>query len=587
MNITNKEIEDLKYKKIKILRKIKINNNSNNFPSLSLSNKFKNRRMLNEKNLLRTKLKLSYNLTNFPNNINQSTRIDFSSSEKIIQKAKEFHNSSFNTIFKEKDKSESTFLTENKSLNNPIILPVINFNQNLNHILRNNSLFTFSNKSLSNLKLKNRIKWKFNYINNLCKNLINSHVKYDFIEKLGENAKKSELIYNKYKTDIKSYISYLNDVKIKEEEYIFVLKDKKRKIINNIKHLNEDILKYKEIKNQCLDIKNFLLAVKGGNKINNLTLSPIKEIKKKLDIIQNNEIKKTPVKTQNKFILEPNNIIKKNNNYNSYTSKNIHSLNQKIFSTPDEFMDIYEEKMIKIRNKIIYYNKSIDNVIMLKKDKEKSMMNKPIHIEKIDFDKYYSIIDSLKSTNIKLQNKLDEYSNIKKIKNKGFKILEIKIRSIILNINSFINLKEKCFSDFKSINEVLDSYDLGKNQNLHLLKLLEKITDLVLEEDRKYKQEPNLKYLYSKIKLANEQVKFGLNRKKRVYKINQIELEKNKKILEHHRKTRIIPFNKNGINLSYYHKINDMSISFKTRDELIKRENKKKREEIINLFEYN
>ena len=587
MNITNKEIEDLKYKKIKILRKIKINNNSNNFPSLSLSNKFKNRRMLNEKNLLRTKLKLSFNLTNFPNNINQSTRIDFSSSEKIIQKAKEFHNSSFNTIFKEKDKSESTFLTENKSLNNPIILPVINFNQNLNHILRNNSLFTFSNKSLSNLKLKNRIKWKFNYINNLCKNLINSHVKYDFIEKLGENAKKSELIYNKYKTDIKSYISYLNDVKIKEEEYIFVLKDKKRKIINNIKHLNEDILKYKEIKNQCLDIKNFLLAVKGGNKIKNLALSPLKEIKKKLDIIQNNEIKKTPIKTQNKFILEPNNIIKKNNNYNNYTSKNIHSLNQKIFSTPDEFMDIYEEKIIKIRNKIIYYNKSIDNVIMLKKDKEKSMMNKPIPIEKIDFDKYYSIIDSLKSTNIKLQNKLDEYSNIKKIKNKGFKILEIKIRSIILNINSFINLKEKCFSDFKSINEVLDSYDLGKNQNLHLLKLLEKITDLVLEEDRKYKQEPNLKYLYSKIKLANEQVKFGLNRKKRVYKINQIELEKNKKILEHHRKTRIIPFNKNGINLSYYHKINDMSISFKTRDELIKRENKKKREEIINLFEYN
>ena len=262
MNITNKEIEDLKYKKIKILRKIKINNNSNNFPSLSLSNKFKNRRMLNEKNLLRTKLKLSYNLTNFPNNINQSTRIDFSSSEKIIQKAKEFHNSSFNTIFKEKDKSESTFLTENKSLTNPIILPVINFNQNLNHILRNNSLFTFSNKSLSNLKLKNRIKWKFNYINNLCKNLINSRVKYDFFEKLGENAKKSELIYNKYKTDIKSYISYLNDVKIKEEEYIFVLKDKKRKIINNIKHLNEDILKYKEIKNQCLDIKNFLLEKK-------------------------------------------------------------------------------------------------------------------------------------------------------------------------------------------------------------------------------------------------------------------------------------------------------------------------------------
>ena len=186
-----------------------------------------------------------------------------------------------------------------------------------------------------------------------------------------------------------------------------------------------------------------------------------------------------------------------------------------------------------------------------------------------------------------MQNKLSEYNSIKKIKNKGFKILEIKIRSIILNINSFINLKEKCFSHFKSIYEVIDSFEIGKNRNLHLLKILEKITDFVLEEDRKYREEPKLKYLYSKIKLANEQEKFGLNRKIQVYIINQKELEKNKKILEYHRKTRIIPFNKNGINLTYYHKSNNMSIAFKTRNVLINRESKKKREEFINLINYN
>ena len=586
MNITNKEIEALKYKKIKILRKIKFNNNCNNVLSLSLSNKFKNRRMLNEKNLLRSKLKLSYNLTNFRDYTNQSSKMDFSSSEKIIQKAKEFHNSSYNTIVKEKDKSESTFLTENKSFNNTKILPVINFNQNLNQFLRNNSLFSCSNKSLANLKLENRIKWKFNFINNLCKNLIDSLVKNDFFEKLSENAKKSELIYNKYKTDIKNYISFLNNVKLKEEEFIYVLKGKKRKIITSIKHLNENIIKYKEIRNQCLDIKNFLLAVKRGTKNKNLTLSTIKAIRNKLDIIQNNEIKKTPKKTQNKFILESNNIVK-DSNYNNYTSKNIRALNPKIFSTPDEFMDMYEEKLIKIRNKIIYYNKTIDNVIILKKDKEKSMINKPPPIEKIDFDKYYAIVDSLKSTNVELQNKLNEYNNIKNIKIKSFKILEIKIRSIILNVNSIINLKEKCFKNYKSIYEVLDVNEISKNKNLYLLKILEKITDLVLEEDRKYKEEPKLKYLYSKIKLANEQIKFGLNRKKQVYKINQKEFEKNKKILEHHRKTRIIQFNKNGINLTYYHKIYNMSISFKTRDEFINRENKKRNEEIINLINYN
>ena len=584
MNITNKDIEALKYKKIKILRKIKFNNNCNNFLSLSLSNKFKNRRMLNEKNLLRSKLKLSYNLTNIHDISNHSSKIDFASSEKIIQRAKEFHNSSFNTLFKEKDKNESTFLTENKSFNKPIILPVINFNQNLNHILKNISLYTYSNKSLSNLKLKNRIKWKFNYINNLCKNLINSHVKNDFLEKMEENAKKSELIYNKYKTDIKNYISFLNDEIIKEEEFIYVLKGKKRKLINNIKRLNENIIKFKEIRNQCLDIKNFLLKVKGENKNKNLTLSPIKVIKNKFDIMQNNEIKKTPKNTQDKFILELNHI---KNNFNNYTSKNFRALNQKIFSTPDEFMDMYEEKLFKIRNKIIYYNKIMDNIIILKKYKEKNMIDKPTPIDKIEFDNYYSIIDLLKSRNIELQNKLSEYNSIKKIKNKGFKILEIKIRSIILNINSFINLKEKCFSHFKSIYEVIDSFENGKNRNLHLLKILEKITDFVLEEDRKYREEPKLKYLYSKIKLANEQEKFRLNRKIQVYIINQKELEKNKKILEYHRKTRIIPFNKNGINLTYYHKTNYMSNSFKTRNVLINRESKKKREEFINLINYN
>ena len=582
MNITNKEIEALKYKKIKILRKFRFNNNIN-IPNLNLSNKFQKRRMVNEKYLFKTKLKSNSFFTNFYDYSYPSLKNDFSSSEKIIQKAKEFRNTSYNSILKEKEKNESTFLTENKSWNNKKILPVINFNQNLNHFLRNNSLFTYPNKSVTNLKQKSRIQWKFNYINNLCKNIINSHVNFDFLEKLQEYMKKSESIYNKYKFDIKNYLYFLDNVKLKEEDFIFILKSKKKKIIKSIKHLNEKIIKYKEIRNQCLDIKNFLLTVKGENSNDDLTLSPIKEIRNELYITQNNEIRKSPKISQNKFILESNDV---KNNIN-YTSRNLQTLNQKIFSTPEEFLNLYEEKLIKIRNKIIYYNKAIEKVIILKKDKEKYLINKPAPIEKIDFNKYYSMVDLLKSTNTELLNKLNVYNNFKQIKNKGFKILEIKLRNIILKINSLIDLNQKCFTDFKSIYEVLDLNEQGKNKNLHLLKLLEKITDLVLEEDRKYKQEPHLKYLYSKIKLANEQVKFGLNRKKQIYKINKKELEKNKKILEHHRKTRIIPFNKNGINLKYYHKINKLNISSKMKDELINREIKKKSEEISNLICYN
>ena len=64
MNITNKKIEALKYKKIKILRKLRFNNNLN-IPNLNLSNKFQKRRMVNDKYLFKAKLKSNSFFTNF------------------------------------------------------------------------------------------------------------------------------------------------------------------------------------------------------------------------------------------------------------------------------------------------------------------------------------------------------------------------------------------------------------------------------------------------------------------------------------------------------------------------------------------
>ena len=513
-----------------------------------------------------------------------SLKIDFSSSEKIIQRTKAFRSISYHTIFKKKEKKESTFITENKNLNNQKILPYINFNSNLSDFFRNSSLSIYSNRSVYNLILKNRIKLKLNYINNLCKNLLKSHEKNDIFEKIDEKAKKSKSIYEKYKIDIGNYLLFLNDVKKKEEDFIFELISQKRKIFNSIIHLNEKIIKIKGIRNKCLNIKNFLLTAKREY-MNNLILTPIKEIKNKFDIIQNNEVRKTPKKTRTKFILESNNIKISNN----YSSKNLPISNQKNFLTPDEFMNIYEEKLIKIKNKFNYYNITIynNNVIRLKKDKEQNMINKSLQKGKANINKYLSKINILKRTNIELKNKLDENKNIEKIKTKGFKNLENKLRNIILNIYSSYNFKQKCLTNFKSIYKVLDSNEPGINKNLHLLKLLEKLINLIFEEDRKYKEEPKLKYLYNKIKLEYEQVKFELKRKKKLYKISEKEIEKNKKILEHHRKIRIIPYNKNGINLNYYHKINHLTISAKNSNEIINKENKKRNEENINLISYN
>ena len=105
-----------------------------------------------------------------------SLKIDFSSSEKIIQRTKAFRSISYHTIFKKKEKRESTFITENKNLNNQKILPYINFNSNLSDFFKNSSLSIYSNRSVYNLILKNRIKLKLNYINNLCKNLLTIRV---------------------------------------------------------------------------------------------------------------------------------------------------------------------------------------------------------------------------------------------------------------------------------------------------------------------------------------------------------------------------------------------------------------------------
>ena len=513
-----------------------------------------------------------------------SLKIDFSSSEKIIQRAKAFRSISYHTMYKKKEKKESTFLTENKNLNNQKILPYINFNSNLSNYLRNSNLGIYSNRSVSNFIKKNRIKWKFNYINNLCKNLIKSHEKNNFFEKINENAKKSKYIYEKYKNDIGNYLLFLNNVKKKEEDFIFELISQKKKIVNSIIHLNEKIIKIKEIRNKGLNIKNFLLAAKKEY-MNNLIITPIKEIKKKFDIIQTNEVRKTPKKTRSKFILESNNIKISTN----YSSKNLSISNQKNFPTPDEFMNIFEEKLIKIRNKFNYYNITIynNNIIRLKKDKEQNMINESRQKRQADINNYLSKLNILKKTNIELKTKLDENKNIEKVKNKGFKNLEVKLRNVILNIYSSYNFKEKCLTNFKSIYKVLDSNKPGKNKNLYLLKLLEQLINLVFEQDRKYKEDPKLKYLYIKIKLEYEQIKFELIRKRKLYKISQKEIEKSKKILEHHRKIRIIPFNKNGINLNYYHKINHLSISAKKSTELTKKENNKKNEEIINLICYN
>ena len=162
---------------------------------------------------------------------------------------------------------------------------------------------------------------------------------------------------------------------------------------------------------------------------------------------------------------------------------------------------------------------------------------------------------------------------------KEFNVLKIKLKDIISNINSYINISKK----IKIINSKENiSLETQNENNLVLLKTLEIIIDIILEKDRKYKEDNK----YKKVKSENDNIKFETIRKKQLSIFRKNEREKNKRILEYHRKTRFYHLNKNGINLNFYKNIrNNMSIL--SEEDLINEKIRNKKQEVENLLFFN
>ena len=614
----NKIIKLLNLRKNKYLQK-------SHLQFINLSNMIKNRRMKNENDLFKTKLKITNNFTNDDTSYSL-IKSYFSSGKKIIKKALEFRNLSNNSISKENN--QRTFLTQNTNQNNNYNFPSINFNSCLNDYLRNSNLKIFYGDNITNFKENSRVKRLCNYLNHFCKNLLKEYKKNDYFDKLEKNISKADVIYENYKENIKSYLSFLKIIQQKEENVIDFFKKRKMKILENVKELNVQIKKYKDIKNQGMDIKKFLMKVKGDdhkNIINNFTrnrigsfdvskkldiknknpeindkkkdinenlningykiyLSPIKNNKLFNSVIQINENSKTAKKTQK--ILN----YKKKDNLNirsKYYNTRLKSKSKRIanyrpiFSNTDEFVDMYDEKLKNIRNYINEYNKTINKINILK--------NNNVYINKLEKnneeEKYCSnILKSLKNENKTLNNKLCECRKMKI--SEGFNMITIKVKEIILNIYSINYLRIKFgLTNFLSN---LKEFDLNedkkeKNKNLYLLKILEMIIDTLLEDDQTYRKDSK----YKKVKSEIENIKFEMIRKKQLDKIKKINAEKTRKISEHHRKTRFFHLNKNGINLQYHNNITQNYISSLSEDNIIDKKIKNKKEEIKGLIYYN
>ena len=637
---TNKNIVNWHYKKIKLASlKTKYFGNNMNFRNLNMSTKFKNRRLLNESDLIKTKLKYTNNISNnFSDTIHSNVKSCFHSSENIMKKAIEFHNNASKDTFYTKN-IDATFLTENNhndniNINNSYILHSLNFNSSLNDYLRNKNYLHFFRKSFYNFKEESRIKRRIIYLNNLCKNLRKTYKRNNCYDKFEEKVAKSEIKYKDYKYNIDNYLSFLNSKKIEEDYTLRVLKGNKTKLLEEIKIINQQIDKNQKMKNRLLDMKNFLVKVKGKKdnideirqeinidmdeedidinqnvktsdslkrfedqkriRENNMNfeemkifLSPIKP-KRKSEFLNFNfgELSKTPNSNRNKNNNKrySKDIKSKFINNILYKSINI-AYNRPIFSSPDEFMNEYEEKMKNMRNSLNDYYKVLHSINILKCN----------NISKNNFsildeyeEKYNKNLLFLKKENFELKNKLKEVKQIKM--NKEFNLITQKAKRMVIIVDYYYDLKKQFNIDYdpsfyKKYKNDLTLEEKNRN-NLFLLQILEKILDVLIEQNRKYKEDPKYIDRYKKLKAENENVKFEMIRKKQVINLKRKQAEKNKKILENHRKPRFYHFNKNGINLKYFNNSKKYCIS-SYKENLLDKEYKNRREEMKSLIYYN
>ena len=560
--------------KLTLDKNIHKDNINNDIYNINILPKFKIKKTDNERKLFKNKL----NIKSFTNE----------SSLKLIKKVKDFRNKFFNETFPSKlnlsgENNFSLSLVGNNRLN---------FDINLNDYFHNYPI----KDSITQFKEKNRIKRRFNYINNFCKNLFKNYKKDDYFTKFESKIKKYYLKYQNTRNNFNNYLTFLRNKKFEEENVCNDLRIEKKNLMENIKELTKKIIKYQDLINDCINIKKFLLKIKGNalkikeNKkeikikpnikssdhIQKLTTNNIKTsgISNNLNILDDNisNLYLTPLKTNNNinhaFSLSKEKVKNRLKNKIKYNlkkinfnvmskpianqEKNICKYNEKnfpIFSKPEEFMELIDDKVIKIRKSLGYYNKILYTINNYKSPNTRGNILIDKQIEK----RYNLTLNKLKNENKILNEELESLNQTQKFEclNK----ISDKIIIILLNINKYMNLEDKfniidfeakikSFDDFDQINEKT------KTKNIFLLGLLEKIIDILKEEDKKYKEQSKYKIIKGNI----ENKKFEEIRKKIVENLKTKIIKNNIKILENHNKSRFFPINKNGIIFKNYKK---------------------------------
>ena len=440
----------------------------------------------------------------------------------------------------------------------------ISFDKYINNFLKENKIYQKDNsfiKFFESIRLMRRAKIINYTVNNHIQNLndvqmeeINNYNQLEF------SMKNSRKIFFIYFNCLKHYLQELSNIKRREQDRLDELKlerDNIRKIIAkknmSIQNLKEKIVNMKEL-------KKFLIEVKYGKKIDNIP----NDIKKAYGYIEEEKKKekdnKDMKKSFSKFL--PKNLMTSDLFKKSLLSlyskkkggvkksvalpKNKPQLNEAIFDSPEQFMNCFEFKSDKIKENLNLYWKKKTNNNEYKFDYDKILKENQRYmlVYLPEEEKLLKVVSYQRKRNIFLNEKLNDLILMNKCEQNSLKNIATKLQQIILNIDMQMDIKK--FITEKDLDLFLSSqtdFFVNVHETLkmakYVLKLIEMITEVLINKKRLFKNNPKLKECYRKVHVDIERSNNYNRYKLQVSITAKKEEEKNKKVLGRIVKMRI------------------------------------------------
>ena len=379
------------------------------------------------------------------------------------------------------------------------------------------------------------------------------------MKQLEFNMKNNQKFFFIYIDCLKHYLQELANIKRKEQDHLSELKSQKqiiRKIIEkrytSIKNMKEKLINLK-------GLKKFLVQVKFGKSIDKLPYN----IRKEYGFSSDEEKEKEKIKETKRSSIIPQNIMnsdsfkkkffslyssrKKSIKRPSVIAKSVHNLNNNsvsIFDNPEQFMSCFEFKSDRIKENLkLYWKKRLATKETMN-DYEKILLENEKFMEVYlpEEEKLLKILSYQKRRNLILNYKLKAIMEMNKTEQNHLKNIASKLKNIILNIQSEIDIKS--FIKERNLKLVLSSENHNKTDEAiklakYLLKLLEFITEILISTKISIKNNKKLKEFYRKINNEIEKTNI-LNRYKlqALLSIKNAE-EKNQRVFDKIAKLRI------------------------------------------------